>query len=93
MLKVNESDNWKVRHISIKSSKFQSFYSISWPYVVSIVDILIKATVMKITTEVKIRRRNWIKHVLKMKEDSHCLSALTWTPEGKRKVVHPKTTW
>lgn len=30
---------------------------------------------------------------LRMKENGRCLMALTWTPEGRWKVGHPKTTW
>ena len=33
------------------------------------------------------------RHVLRMDHSSHCTSALTWTPEGTRKVGRPKTTW
>ena len=28
-----------------------------------------------------------------MEKNSNCETALTWTPEGKRKVGRPKTTW
>ena len=28
-----------------------------------------------------------------MEKNRNCETALTWTPEGKRKVGRPKTTW
>ena len=31
--------------------------------------------------------------MLRMDHSSHCATALTWTPEGTRKVGRPKTTW
>ena len=42
--------------------------------------------------EVKIRRWKWIGHVLRMEDNSDCVTALTWKPEGRRKVGRPRTT-
>ena len=64
-----------------------------WPYVVSNRDILAKTKLKTISTEVKIRRWKWVGHILRMEKNSNCETALTWTPEGKRKVGRPKTTW
>ena len=35
----------------------------------------------------------WVGHILRMEKNSNCETALTWTPEGRRKVGRPKTTW
>ena len=43
--------------------------------------------------EVKRRRSRFLGHVLRMPRELHCDTALSWTPMGKRKVSHPKTTW
>lgn len=36
---------------------------------------------------------NWIGNVLRLEEDSRRVTALAWTPDGKRTVCHPKPTW
>ena len=46
-----------------------------------------------ISDEVRSRRWKWIGHVLRIEDNSHCRTALTWVPEGRRKVGHPRTTW
>ena len=44
---------------------------------------------------VEVRRRRWrfLGHVLRMPQQHHCVTALTWAPDGRRKVGRPKTTW
>ena len=44
------------------------------------------------SVEVK-RRSRLLGHVLRMPRKHHCVTALSWTPMGKRKVGRPKTTW
>ena len=45
-------------------------------------------------SEVIMRRRwAWIGHLLRMDTSKICVTALTWTPEGKRRLGRPKTTW
>ena len=43
--------------------------------------------------KVQSRRWNWIGHVLRMEDYRHCMAAMTWKPEGRRRVGRPKTTW
>ena len=38
----------------------------------------------------KKKRWSWIGHVLRMNNNRICTTALTWQPEGKRKVGRPK---
>ena len=66
---------------------------IRWPHVVSNPDILAKAKLKTISTEVKLRIWKWVGYILRMDKNSKCERALTWTPEGRRKVGRPKTTW
>ena len=47
----------------------------------------------KISEEVKQRRWKWIGHVLRIDDNCHCMTALTWLPEGRRKVGRPKAKW
>ena len=63
-----------------------------WPYVVSNQDILAKTKLKTISTEVKLRRRKWVGHILRMDKNSKGETVLTWTPD-RRKVGRPKTTW
>ena len=39
------------------------------------------------------KKQDTLGHILRMPREYHCATALTWTPMGKRKVGHPKTTW
>ena len=59
---------------------------IRWPYVVSNQDILAKTKLKTISTKVKLRRWKWVGRILRM-DNSKCETALTWRPEGRRKVV------
>ena len=66
--------------------------NIRWPYVISNDEILKRTKLRRISEEVKIRRWKWIGHVLRMEDNSDCITALTWKPEGRRKVGRPRTT-
>ena len=41
----------------------------------------------RINQEVKKRRLKWIGHVLRKPRNHHCMIALTWHPDGRRKIV------
>ena len=47
----------------------------------------------RINQEVKKRRLKWIGHVLRKPRNHHCMIALPWHPDGRRKIGRPKTTW
>jgi hypothetical protein len=66
---------------------------IYWPNVISIEELNNRTKVQKISHEVKRRRWSWLGHVLRKKNEHHCMIALTWKPDGRRKVGRPKTTW
>ena len=87
--KVNERENRGVDTLNCP----RRILKVRWPYIMSNKDILNKTTLEKISTEVKIRRWEWIGHMFRKAEDSHCMTTLTWTPEGTRKLGRPKTTW
>ena len=42
-----------------------------------------------------VRRRRWkfIGHIMRKEPNNDCRTALTWTPEGRRKWGRPRTTW
>ena len=45
--------------------------------------------VKRISEEVNARRRKWIGHVLRMEDNCYCMTAMSWVPEGRRKVGAP----
>ena len=47
----------------------------------------------KLSEEVRRRRWRFIGHILRQQPDNDCVTALTWTQEGRRKRGRPKTTW
>ena len=64
-----------------------------WPNIISMEELNSITQTQRISVEVKKRRWNWIGHILRKDQSHHCMTALTWQPEGKRKVGRPKTTW
>ena len=65
-----------------------------WNYTKTIIRLLLKrANVERLSEEVRRRRWRFIGHILRKQPDNDCVTALTWTPEGKRKWGRPKTTW
>jgi hypothetical protein len=89
--KVNEGDNRKLDIFQFKC--LRKILRIRWPYIISNDDIIIRTKVKKISEEVKARRWKWVGHILRMDDNSHCMTALSWKPEGRRKVGRPRTTW
>ena len=89
--KINESDNRKLDTFQFRC--LRRILKVRWPYVVSNEEILNRTKLKKISEEVKARRWKWIGHVLRMEDNCHCRTAMTWVPEGRRKVGRPKTTW
>ena len=45
-----------------------------------------------IVEHVRIKRRNWLGHVLRRLSNTNPKIALIWAPEGKRKRGRPKET-
>ena len=82
---MTEGDNKKVD--VFQSKCLRRIYKVHWPYVISNDELLKRSEV------VRQRRWIWIGHVLRMDHSSNCATALTWAPEGTRKVGRPKTTW
>ena len=51
------------------------------------------AEIDDISCEVRRSRWNWLGHKLRREGENDCLTALGWTPEGRRAKRRPKTTW
>ena len=56
-------------------------------------ELLERANMERLSEEVRRRRWQFIGHIFRQEPDDDCVTALTWTPEGKRKRGRPKTTW
>ncbi|XP_033115324.1 uncharacterized protein LOC117115574, partial [Anneissia japonica] len=89
--KVNQSDELKLDTFQFKC--LRRILKIRWPYIVQNNVILQKTNSKKISTEIMSRRWKWLGHILRMDQNKNCYTALTWKPEGKRRVGRPKTTW
>ena len=53
-------------------------------------ELLKRATVERLSEEVRRRRWRFIGHILRKQPDNDCVTALTWTPEGKKREVSRK---
>ena len=89
--KTNAQDNRKLDSFQYQCLKRS--LGIFWPYIVSIDELNERTGCTRMSVEVKRRRWRFLGHVLRMPREHHCVTALTWTPMGKRKVGCPKTTW
>ena len=88
---MHEQDNKKLD--TFHFTRLRRILQIRWPYVISNEELLSKTNLKRISQEVKEKRWKWIGHVLRMNDGNHCVTALSWAPEGKRKVGRPRTTW
>ena len=52
-----------------------------------------RANLEMLSEEVRKRKWRFIGHILRQQPDNDCVTALTWTTEGKRKRGWPNTTW
>ena len=66
---------------------------IRWPRTISHQQIQETTGVNRTSDEIRRRRWNWIGHILRMNREEHCVTALEWRPEGRRRPGRPKTTW
>ena len=66
---------------------------IKWQDKISNRELLKRANVEKLSKEVRRRRWRFFGHILRKQPDNDRVTALTWTPEEKRKRGRPKITW
>ena len=89
--KMNESDAKKID--VFQNRCLRRVMKIKWQDKISNRELLERAKVEKLSEEVRRRRWRFIGHILRQQPDNDCVTALTWTPEGRRKRGRPKTTW
>ena len=89
--KMNEGD---AKRINVFQNRcLRRIMKIKWQDKISNRELLKRANVKRLSEEVRRRRWRFIGHILRQQPDNDCVTALTWTPEGKRKRGRPKTTW
>ena len=86
---MNEGDARKLD--TFQFTCMRRIRKIRWPNVISNEDLMKRTETKRVSAEVKTRRL--IGHVLCMERNSHCRTALTWQPEGKRRRGWPRATW
>ena len=62
---------------------------ITWQNNISNRELLERADVERLSEEERVRRWRFIGHILRQQPYNDCVTALTWTPEGKRKRGRP----
>ena len=86
--KINDCYNKKLDTFQFKC--LRKILRVRWPYIISNNDILRIPKMKTISDEVKERRWKRIGHVLRKDGNCHCMTTITWAPEGRRKVGRPK---
>ncbi|KMQ81610.1 endonuclease-reverse transcriptase [Lasius niger] len=64
-----------------------------WPLTITNEALLQKTKLSSIENEIKLRRWRLTGHFLRMDQSEIPLTALTWSPEGRRKRGRPRLTW
>ena len=89
--KINES-HAKKRDV-FQNRCLRRVMKIKWQDKISNRALLERANMERLREEIRRRRWRIIRHILRQQPDDDCVTALTWTPEGRKKRGRPKTTW
>ena len=89
--RMNKGDDNRIDVFQNKC--LRRIFKIEWKDHIKNKDILDQAGMKPLSKEVKRRRWKMIGHVLRQDRQNHTNTALTWTPEGKRRKGRPKATW
>ena len=93
------SETWRVTKTN--TNKLQTFINkclrnvlqIRWPEMIPNEELLERTGQEQIITEIKRRKWGWIGHTLRKPATNITRQALSWNPQGKRKVGRPRQTW
>ena len=88
--KMNEGDAKKID--VFQNRCLRKIMKIKWQDKISNRELLEKVNVEKLSEEIRRRRWQFIGNIFRQQPDNDCVTALTWTLEGKRKRGRPKTT-
>ncbi|KAL9956869.1 hypothetical protein ACROYT_G038417 [Oculina patagonica] len=94
MVAKHEKRNDDAKKIDVFQNRcLRRTMKIKWQDKISNRELLERANVERLSEEVGTRRWRFIGHILRQQPDNDCVTALTWTTEGRRKRGRPKTTW
>ena len=93
------SETWRVTKTN--TNKLQTFINkclrnvlqIRWPEMIPNEELWERTGQEQIITEIKRRKWGWIGHTLRKPATNTTRQALSWNPQGKRKVGRPRQTW
>ena len=89
---------WKLTKTEVKKlNAFQykcmkRILRIRWPRTISHQQIQETTGVNRTSDKIRCRRWNWIGHIMRKNREGHCVTALEWRPEGRRRPGRPETT-
>ena len=92
-------DSWKgLQEIEERVRRFESnclrkIMKIRWHEHVSEEELRQRSGQQSVVEKIKIARWKWYGHVLRMSDERLPKQALSWRPEGRRRVGRPKDTW
>ena len=89
--KMNKSDENKID--VFQSRCLRRIFKIRWQERITNKEVLKMAEMENLSEGVRERRWKFIGHIMRKEPNNDCRTALTWTPEGRRKRGRPKTTW
>ena len=93
------SETWRVTKTNM--NKLQTFINkclrnvlqIRWPEMIPNEELWERTGQEQIITEIKRRKWGWIGYALRKPATNTTRQALSWNPQGKRKVGRPRQTW
>lgn len=93
------SETWRMTEGDLQ--KLSSFHNkclrriarVFWPNKITNIELHKKCEIDSMADIIQQRRFRWVGHCLRREKDNIARVATTWTPEGKRRVGRPKTTW
>ena len=88
--KTTEGDKKKLD--TFQNRCLRQLLRVRWPDKISNEELHRRTRTTKVSEAIKERKWKWIGHVLRMDDSRICTTALTWQPEGKRRVGRAKTT-
>ena len=89
--KMNISDENKID--VFQSRCLRRIFKIRWQERITNKKVLMMAEMENLSEDVRRRRWKFIGHIMWKEPNNDCRTALTWTPEGRRKRGRPRTTW
>ena len=89
--KITKADERRLN--SFQCQCLRRILRIRWQQRISNNRVVEMADINNISCEIWRRRWYWLGHILRKEDENDCLTALGWTPEGRRARGRPKTTW